>query len=425
MKQNKVSIIGLGFVGLPLAYCISSNKDYQVYGYDLNEKRIKEINNKTANIDDSFAKTVSNQNTFETSTNTEIINESEFILICVPTPVLEDKTPDLSPIISATEMVLKQLEKGQKIILESTVNPGVCEEVILPILEKSGLKGGLDFELSHCPERINPGDNNWNIRNIPRNIGSLSKEGNKTVANFYRSFIDAEINEVSTIKASEATKIIENTFRDINIAYVNELAKSFDIMGIDLVEVIKGASNKPYAFMAHFPGCGVGGHCIPVDPYYLIDKAEHIGFEHSFLKKAREVNNSMPSYTIDLLETKLFQIRKNIKNAKIGLLGLSYKADVPDIRESPAKKIIEILETKNAEFKTFDPYFLEKSTSKSLEEILDYSDAIIIATAHKDFININIEQLKSKNIQIVIDGRNCLNKEEIETNNIIYKGIGR
>ncbi|MDX9970614.1 MAG: nucleotide sugar dehydrogenase [Candidatus Gracilibacteria bacterium] len=426
MINNKVSIIGLGFVGLPLAYCIAETGKYEVKGFDLSEDRIEIIKNKTAEIDDSFAKKVVDKTSFEVSTSPEIIKESEYIIICVPTPVFEDtKLPNLSPIISASEMILKYLEKGQKIILESTVNPGVSEEVIKPILEKTGLKAGQDFEVSHCPERINPGDPTWNIKKIPRNVGSISLEGNKIVADFYRSFIDAEINELSTIKASEATKIIENTFRDINIAYVNELAKSFDIMGIDLVEVITAASNKPYAFMAHFPGCGVGGHCIPVDPYYLIDKAAHIGFEHSFLKKAREVNNSMPAYTIDLLEQKLFEQKRHLKDTKIGVLGLSYKPNVPDLRESPSTKIIEILKEKACDFKTFDPHFPKMSSAKSLEEVLDTSDTIIIVTAHNEFKNLSGETLKKHNVEIVIDGRNCLNKEDLLKNNIIYKGIGR
>ncbi len=426
MIKNKVSIIGLGFVGLPLAYCIAETGKYQVVGYDLSPNRIEQINNKQAKIDDSFAKNIAQTVSFETSTNPEIIKESEYLIICVPTPVFEDtKLPDLRPIISSSEMIFKFLEKGQKIILESTVNPGVSEEVIKPILEKTGLKAGVDFEISHCPERINPGDPNWNVKKIPRNIGSLSIEGNKIVADFYRSFIDAEINELSTIKASEATKIIENTFRDINIAYVNELAKSFDIMEIDLVEVINAAANKPYAFMAHFPGCGVGGHCIPVDPYYLIDKAAHIGFEHSFLKKAREVNNSMPAYVVDLLEQKLFEQKRHLKDAKIGVLGLSYKPNVPDLRESPSKQIINILKEKNTNFKAFDPLFTEMSTAKSLEEILDFSDTIIIVTAHNEFKALGGEILKNHNVQIVIDGRNCLNKEDIKKHNIIYKGIGR
>lgn len=406
MIKNKVAIIGLGYVGLPLAYAIAKNKKYQVFGYDLTKKEVKKMANFTVGTDES------------------LIKEAEYIIICVPTPVKRNKLPDLTPVKSATKSALKYLEKGQNIIIESTINPGVCEEVVLPILEKSGLKGGKDFELSHCPERINPGDSVWNVTNIPRNIGSLSKKGNKKVADFYRSFLKGEVNEVSSLKAAEATKIIENTFRDINIAYVNELAKSFDAMEIDLIEVIHAASNKPFAFMPHFPSCGVGGHCIPVDPYYLIDRAKKAGFDHSFLRKAREVNNSMPQYTVDLLQKKLIQHNTSLKEAKVGLLGLAYKADVGDLRESPSLKIIEILEKREAKVTTYDPYLLKESSSKNLEDLLKNSDFIIIATAHNEFKKIKPETLKKHEIQIVIDGKNCLNKEQINKAGIIYKGIG-
>ncbi|MBD3330362.1 nucleotide sugar dehydrogenase, partial [Candidatus Peregrinibacteria bacterium] len=309
MEKIKITIIGLGYVGLPLALEINKNCRFEVFGYDIDEK------------------VISNIKEFPVNSDPRILKNSKIFIICVPTPIKSDFQPDLKPIKSASELVSKYLQKGNSVVIESTVNPGVCEEVVLPLLEKSGLKGGKDFELSHCPERINPGDPKWDVSNIPRNIGSLTKEGNKKIADFYRTFLKAEINEVSSLKIAEATKIIENTFRDINIAYVNELAKSFDMLGIDLIEVINAASNKPFAFMPHYPGCGVGGHCIPVDPYYLIERAAVYGFEHSFLKKAREVNNSMPEYTVSLLEKKLINTGKTLKNSKIGLLGLAYKAD--------------------------------------------------------------------------------------------------
>ena len=425
MIKNKISVIGLGYVGLPLAYTIAKNNKYSVYGFDINQSTIDAINNNSPLIKDPYIDKIKDSVKITASTSSDILKDSEYIFVCVPTPVKENKLPNLAPLISASEYILDHLEKGQNIIIESTVNPGVCEDIILPILEQSGLKGGVDFELSHCPERINPGDKKWDVSNIPRNIGSLSKEGNKRVADFYRSIIDGEIFELIDLKTSEATKIIENTFRDINIAYVNELAKSFDIMEIDLLEVIKSASSKPFAFMAHFPSCGVGGHCIPVDPYYLIEKARTNGFDHSFLKKAREVNLSMPAYTIELLEKKLEELNLNYSNSKIGLLGLSYKANVSDLRESPSLILENILNEKKANFKIFDPLIPEKSSTKTLEEILDFSDAIIIATDHNEFKILDSKKLNSHNIKIVIDGKNCLNKQEISSADIIYKGIGR
>jgi nucleotide sugar dehydrogenase len=258
------------------------------------------------------------------------------------------------------------------------------------------------------------------VYNIPRNIGGTSVIGTKRAANFYRSFLNSELNEMSSLKAVEATKIVENTFRDINIAFVNELAKSFDILGIDVLEVIKGASSKPFAFIPHYPGCGVGGHCIPVDPYYLIQKAKSLGFEHKFLELARNINNSMPKYTVDKLVLSLADLKIPLQKAKVGLLGLSYKANLSDLRESPALKIKELLEELGLEIYVFDPY-VENYNSKPIEEILEICDAAIIATNHKDFLEIE----DWKNIKLIIDGRNCLDKDKIRSKKIIYRGIGR
>ncbi|MFC1616061.1 nucleotide sugar dehydrogenase [Patescibacteria group bacterium] len=424
MIKNKVAIIGLGYVGLPLACAIAYSKTYQTVGFDIDKKKIQQIREKKVPIEDKFTKQKLKEVNVDVSNSEEIINKSEYLIVCVPTPVSKSKKPNLSPIKNACNLIKKQLEPGQNVIIESTINPGICEEVVLPILEKSGLKGGLDFNLSHCPERINPGDNKWNTLNIPRNIGSLTLQGNKKSADFYRSFMEADITELSTLKAAEASKIIENTFRDINIAYVNELAKSFDIMGIDLVEVINAAANKPFAFMPHFPSCGVGGHCIPVDPYYLISSGKKNGFNHTFLKKAREVNESMPKYNVDLLLNKIKQAKLKTKKINVGVLGLSYKANVADLRESPSLKIIEILEKKKINYKTFDPHFPDISTTNSLSELLQFADAVVLGTSHKEFLNINADSLKQNNIKIVIDGKNCLNKKEIIEQGIIYKGVG-
>ncbi len=406
MIKNKVAIIGLGYVGLPLAQAIAQNTQYQVVGIDIDPHKVAAIEE------------------FEAGTDQALIAQSEYIIICVPTPVKDNKMPNLSALKEATKTTTKYLEKGQKIIIESTINPGVCEEVLLPILESSGLKGGKDFELSHCPERINPGDSKWNVLNIPRNIGSLTPKGNHIIANFYRSFLEAEIKELSCLKSAEASKVIENTFRDINIAYVNELSKSFDLMGIDLVEVIEAASNKPFAFLAHYPSCGVGGHCIPVDPYYLIESAKEKGFEHHFLKLAREINESMPQYTIDLLKQKLAEHSLKQSEITVAILGLTYKANVPDLRESPSLKIIEICAEENIPHLIYDPLFTEKNTHPTLSETLAAADCIVLAVNHREFTEINAELLKKQGIKIVIDGKNCLNKKEITAAGITYKGIG-
>jgi nucleotide sugar dehydrogenase len=424
--KMKIGVIGLGYVGFPLACTIAKNKSYKVFGFDLSKEKIDLINQKKSPIEDKQAEKDIKTVKITASTDPEILKDSDIFIVCVPTPVFNDHTPDLDPIKNATKTISKYLKNGSLVIIESTINPGVCEEVIIPILEtETKLKSGKDFDLAHCPERINPGDPKWNVYNIPRNIGATTPQACKKAANFYRSFINAEINEMSSLKTAEATKIIENTFRDINIAYVNELAKSFDILGIDLTEVIRGASNKPFAFMPHFPSCGVGGHCIPVDPYYLIERAKKSGFDHKFVRIAREINNSMPQYTVDLLTDALNSIGKPIKNTRIGILGISFKANISDKRESPALTIIKLLQKKGANLSIFDPYCLKDSTGNSLEELLQNVDAVLIATDHKEFKKLTPLDFQKHNIKVVIDGKNIYDKQAFLGTDIIYKGIGR
>lgn len=419
-----VTIIGLGYVGLPLA-CLCSEKGYKVYGIGKDRKKINLINKNVSPLQDKEIEEWLKKVKIEAGISFDIVKRSDIIVICVPTPVDEQYNPDLGPVKSATEGIRKNMKRGQLIIMESTINPGVCEEVMLPILEKSGLKAGKDFDLAHCPERINPGDSKWNVRNIPRCVGALSKKGLDKSVKFYKSILEGSVIPMKSIKEAEATKIIENSFRDVNIAFVNELAKSFEKLGIDLFNVIKGASTKPFAFMPHWPGVGVGGHCIPVDPYYLIERAKMSGFDHKFLKLAREINNSMPAYAVNLLVKILNHLGKALKTTRVGVLGLSYKPDVGDIRESPSLKVLKHLKDLEANVEIYDPYFLEKSTTKNLDELLKKCQVIILVTNHNEFIDMDLAKLKKYGIKVVIDGRNCLNKEKIIKLGIIYKGIGR
>lgn len=422
---KKVAVLGLGYVGFPLACLIAKKTDYEVVGFDLSEEKVSQIKNGISPVEDDLAEELLPQIDMEVSTSEEILKDSDIYIIAVPTPIDSEYNPNLKPVIGASKIVARYLKKGDSVIIESTINPGVCEEVVLPVLEKeSGMKGGGDFELAHCPERINPGDKVWNVSNISRNIGALTAKGTKKLANFYREFVDAQINEMNTIKEAEATKIVENTFRDINIAYVNELAKSFDKMGIDLMSVLKGSSNKPFAFMPHFPSCGVGGHCIPVDPYYLIERAKKAGFDHRFLRIAREVNNSMPRYTVEKLVIGLNKIGKSVKDTKVGILGLSFKANIGDLRESPSLRVIDILEKEyDAILNIYDPFAKKESTHKDLESFLKDSDAVILATNHKDFVDADPKLWK--NIEVLIDGKNCLDKEKIKAQGVLYFGIGQ
>lgn len=426
MKKQKVVVIGLGYVGLPLAIAIEKSDKYELLGYEIDQKKVGALSKGTCYLEDEFVKEELKKHPINASSNESDLRDTDIFIIAVPTPVDDDYTPNYGPVEGASRLVAKFLRKGATVVLESTVNPGTCEEVVLPILEEvSGLEGGKDFSLSHCPERINPGDPKWTVYNIPRNIGSLNQQKNKEIANFYRDVIDAEVNEVSSLKIAESTKIIENTFRDINIAYVNELAQSFDAMGIDLIETINAASNKPFGFMPHWPGAGVGGHCIAVDPYYLIQRAARSNFDHKFLKMARQVNNSMPAYTVARLESAIKESGLKKEETTVALLGLSYKANVADLRESPSKEIAQIMKERNIKFVTFDPYFPEKSTYSTLEEVLENSNGVLLATAHNEFLELSGSELKAYGAKFVVDGRNKLDKEDIIKHNIIYKGIGR
>jgi UDP-N-acetyl-D-glucosamine dehydrogenase len=423
--KKTLAVVGLGYVGLPMAL-LAEKKGYQVVGIDIDEEKVKKINEREAPFsDDKIGKDLKNSKLAAT-TDFGKIKTADIVAICVPTPIDENHLPDLSPVESASRSIAAQLKPGQLVILESTVNPGVTENVFIPMLEKgSGLKAGKDFYVAHCPERINPGDGKWTVENIPRVVGSLEKKGLIRAIEFYSNIIEAAIKPLKNLKEAEAVKIVENSFRDINIAFVNELAMSFSKLGIDLTSVIEGAATKPFAFMPHFPGCGVGGHCIPVDPYYLIESAKKEGFHHDFLSLARRINSGMPKFTVELLQAALNEKKIPIKDARVVLLGLAYKPEVDDLRESPSFKIAKYLEAAGAQVIKYDPFVPDQSEVSSLDEALSGAQAAIVATAHYEFINLSPEDLKKHNIEVIIDGRNCLDKAAFLEAGIIYKGIGR
>ena len=425
-KMKKISIIGLGYVGLPLAL-LAAEKGYEVYGIDVKKDRVDMINNRKSPFLDEKIEEELKTTKMKALSDFDIVSDCDIVIICVPTPVFDNKMPDLGPVEGACENISKHIKRGALVVLESTVNPGVCEDIVIPILEKgSGMKAGVDFYIAHCPERINPGDSKWSVANINRVVGSLEEKGLALSYEFYSSIIDGQIYKMNNLKEAEAVKVVENSFRDINIAFVNELAMSFSRLGIDVVNVIKGAETKPFSFLAHYPGCGVGGHCIPVDPYYLIEYAKkENGFEHAFLSLARKINNNMPKFTVELLSKAFDEKGIEKKGAKITVLGISYKSDIDDYRESPSFEIIEDAKNEGYLVSAFDPYVLSKSTEKTIEEALSGSSAVIVATGHKEFKNLSPKFFADRNISIVIDGRNCLPKDEFLSAGIIYKGIGR
>jgi UDP-N-acetyl-D-glucosamine dehydrogenase len=423
-KSQKVAVIGLGYVGFPLAV-LAASKGYEVFGFDKDENKLDRIEKGENIVDEEYLGPILPNVKINVVRDEKELKDCDVFIICVPTPVDEKYYPDLSFVEGASRTVAAQMKSGALVVVESTINPGVCEEVVRPLFEEKGWKIGESVFISHCPERINPGDPKWNVTNIPRVVGSFDESGLKKSVEFYESILDASVMPMKTIREAEAAKIIENSFRDVNIAFVNELAKSFDLMGIDIVNVIKGASTKPFAFMPHWPSRGVGGHCIPVDPYYLIEKAKENDFDHKFLRDARAINNSMPAYTVELLQDKLNEIEKSMKGTSIGVLGVSYKADVGDLRESPALKAIELIEKHGSILHIFDPYLPEHSNVKSINELMEKSEAIVLLANHKEFLKISPEKFKETGIKVVIDGLNCLDKEKIQELGIIYKGIGR
>lgn len=383
------------------------------------------VNQKKPPFKDKFVSRLLPKVNLKATTDPKILKKTDIAIICVPTPVDEKSLPVFSPLKSAVRSILNNFKKGILVSVESTINPGVCEEIILPLLKKAGRRVGKDFFLAHCPERINPGDPRWNVVNINRCIGGVTKKCLAKAANFYSSVIEGKIYKMKSIKEAEATKTIENAFRDINIAFVNELAKSFDKMGIDLVDVIRGAATKPFAFLPHWPGCGVGGHCIPVDPYYLIEKAREVGFEHDFLKLAREINNSMPRYTVAVLKKELKKLKKVPSGTRIGILGASYKANVDDTRDAPFFRIKKELLKRRFQVEVYDPYVPRESTVKNLQALLEKSEVLLFSVNHREFSAVTPRLCRKNGIKLVIDGKNFLDKERFLKAGIRYKGIGR
>ena len=398
-KYN-LAVIGLGYVGLPLAIEAANNK-LKVAGYDINESVVDNLNKSTSHVEDITDKVLQDalSKDFLITSDSSVLGESEFIVISVPTP-LTDYQPDLSYVEAATKSISENLTKGQIIILESTTYPGTTLEIVKPILEKnSNLVAGEDFLLGYSPERIDPGNKEWTFKNTPKIVSGINKKSLKKISEFYNSIID-EVVEVSGTREAEMVKLIENTYRQVNIAMVNELAILSNMLNIDIWEVVDAAKTKPFGFQSFRPGPGVGGHCIPIDPKYLSFKTRQIGQPVRFVELAQEINNSMPNYVVSRISELMNKKEILFKNSKILILGVAYKKDIGDTRESPAIHIIESLLDKSVEVSFYDPYVDElivnnESISKEIviENISDY-DIVIIHTPHTSFNKIDFENIK-------------------------------
>lgn len=434
VAAETVAVVGLGYVGLPVA-ALARQKGFTVIGYDVDSKKVERIAAGEFPLRDHGVTEAFRAVPLDATTDQARIADADVILVAVPTPVDEEARPDLGPLRSAMETVARHAKAGSLVSVESTVNPGVCEEFVVPLLRKLDRDPDVgDLWLVHCPERVNPGDARWTVRNIPRVLGGYTPAATERGLKFYTRLLEAPVRLMSSIRAAEAVKIVENAFRDVNIAFVNELAQSFDQLGIDVMEVIEGASTKPFAFLPHFPGCGVGGHCIPVDPHYLIEHAGARGFDHRFLKLAREINKAMPRYTVERLrralnEAGILTLESGspppLRGVRVALLGIAYKRDVADLRESPALEIEKILREEGAEVSTFDPLVLEKSSASTLRDVLQRSQAVVLATDHAVFRGLKPDDLQGTPVRVIVDGRNCLDHETFREAGYTIVGIGR
>ncbi len=422
-SMKKVAVVGLGYVGLPLAL-LADRKGHKVTGLDIDKSKIESLRDEKSYIDDISDEDIAKSRVIFTTDAAKVKN-ADIVIICVPTPVDKNKEPNLEPVRGAVSAIAPHLALKSLVVIESTVNPGVCDEIVTPLLETlSGKTVGKDIYLAHCPERVNPGDPKWHVGNINRVVGANSEEELKMAKEFYESIVDAQVKPMESIKEAEAVKIVENSFRDINIAFVNELAMSFSTLGINVRNVLDGAATKPFAFLAHYPSIGVGGHCIPVDPYYLIEYAKTRGFEHRFLALARSINETMPVYAVDKVEEALIgKAKKDLKGCKVLVLGIAYKAGISDDRESPAYKILAELKARKAKVTAFDPYILEKSDAQTLEEAIAGQEVIILATGHQEFRALT--KLKPSSCKIFFDGRGLfMNQKDWFTDaGIGYLGI--
>ncbi|APF23457.1 nucleotide sugar dehydrogenase [Clostridium butyricum] len=423
-KTAKVGVVGLGYVGLPLAV-EKAHAGYQTIGFDVQDKKVNMVNegkNYIGDVVDETLKKLVEDGSLKATTDFSFVKDVDTICICVPTPLDLYKQPDLSYVVSSTKSVAQYLHKGMLVILESTTYPGTTEEVLKPILEESGLKCGEDFFLAFSPERVDPGNKQFNTKNTPKVVGGCSEDCTEVAAALYRNILEGDIHTVSSPAVAEMEKILENTFRNINIGLANEMAILCNRMGIDVWEVIDAAKTKPYGFMPFYPGPGLGGHCIPLDPFYLEWKAKEYDYHTRLIETSGEINDSMPEFVLDNVMKILNKHKKALNGAKVLVMGVAYKNDIDDYRESPAFKVIELLEKNGADLMVNDPYCpvskYKDKTYHSVDwtEVIDDADIVIVTTNHSCY---DYESMVAR-AKVVYDTRNAT-KNVVNNREKIYK----
>ncbi|MEA5028381.1 MAG: nucleotide sugar dehydrogenase [Sphaerochaeta associata] len=393
--EIKVGVIGLGYVGLPLAV-EKAKAGFKTTGFDVQQKKVDMVNQGINYIGDVVQEDLAalvKSGMLHATSDFSFVADCDFIAICVPTPLDEHQQPDISYVRDSVIEISKYLKKESIVVLESTTYPGTTEELVKPLLEKgSGLVCGEDFYLGFSPERVDPGNLIYKTKNTPKVVGGIGKDATEVIAAVYRAVLSSDVYEVSSPAIAEMEKILENTYRNVNIGLVNELAKLCHEMGISIWEVIDAAKTKPYGFQAFYPGPGLGGHCIPLDPYYLSWKAREYGFHTSMIESSMMINDRMPEYTVERASKILNRFRKALNGSKVLVLGVAYKQDIDDYRESPALKVIEILERQGAEVAYYDPWVAEyrykgravQGLKELTKETLQESDLVMVTAAHSN-----------------------------------------
>ena len=421
-KEITVGVVGLGYVGLPLAV-EKAKAGFRTIGFDVQDEKVNMVNdgiNYIGDVVDNDLKEIVEAGMLKATSDFSFVKDVDFIAICVPTPLDEHQSPDISYVQHSTEEIAKYLTRGTMVVLESTTYPGTTEELLKPILETSGLKCGEDFYLGFSPERVDPGNKQFKTKNTPKVVGAIGEEAREVIAAMYRAVLEGDVHEVSSPAVAEMEKILENTYRNINIGLANEMAILCNKMGIDYWEVVDAAKTKPYGFQAFYPGPGLGGHCIPLDPYYLSWKAREYGFHTSMIESSMMVNDRMPEYCVERAMAILNRHKKALNGSKVLVLGVAYKNDIDDYRESPAIDVIEKLLAAGAETEFFDPFipsFREHGKEyhgieKINAEIVASYDLVVITAAHTVFDYEMIQQ----NAQAIFDTRNAMKDVTVRDN---------
>lgn len=420
--RARVGVIGLGYVGLPLIveFCL---KGFDAVGFEVDETKTAEINagrSYIVDVTDEAVRKCVDGGKLTATTDFSKLTGCDVIIICVPTPLRKTKDPDMSYILTAGGEIQKYMRRGQLIILESTTYPGTTDEILQPMFEEKGFRLDEDFLLAFSPERVDPGNPQYQTHNIPKVVGGVSDASTEIAALLYAEIVE-EVHPVSSARVAEACKLWENTFRAINIGMANEMAKLCNALGIDTWEVVRAAATKPFGFMPFYPGPGIGGHCIPLDPHYLSWKARQHGFDSQFISLAEQVNSNMPAYVVELVSTALNEARKAVNGSKILILGVAYKKDIDDMRESPALSIIDLLRAAGADVYYHDPFVAEVTfdhaytigdgdplyNKELTDELIADSDCVIICTEHSPIDYGRVCKLAS----LIVDTRNALSAE--------------